>query len=126
MSNKLIEMFSKIVERTVSRCNHNRYKMVAAIFKGNRLISIGWNDFEKSHPHYHFNGSQCRTHAEFSAINRCRHKHDLTGATIMVYGETKIGSQILAKPCKFCENSIRKEGISKIIYSTSYTGWEEM
>ena len=58
-----------------------------------------------------------KLHAELSAINRCKHKHDLSKATMIIYGENKSG-RCLAKPCKYCEQIIKSFNIKKVIYST--------
>ena len=59
-----------------------------------------------------------RLHAELSAINRCKHKFDLSKATIVVYGENKFGEQILAKPCSCCQKHLKEAGIKKAYFST--------
>jgi len=93
------------------------YRVGAAIFKGPRLISIGWNS-EKTHP------SSCTRysahHAEFSALVG-NYKYDLVGASIFVVRITPSGKIGMAKPCDACQDFIYAAGITKVFY-TNFNG----
>jgi deoxycytidylate deaminase len=90
-------------------------KVGAAILKGSRLISIGWNDSRKTHPssgtRYH------GIHAEFSAIVG-NYKTSLHGATIFV-ARLKKNCLGMAKPCPACEQLIREAGIKKVYFTNN-------
>jgi len=92
--------------------------LTAVIYdKRGRVLSIGKNSYEKSHPYQ----AQCAAavglpekiyiHAEISAIIRC---DDLSKAhKIMVYRTGKRG-YLNAKPCPICERAIKLSGIKEI------------
>ena len=93
--------------------NYSRYRVGAAIYIGNRLISIGWNQ-RKTHPKQR---SIFRwTHAEMSAIIGTN-KHDLTRSTIYVARITPGGDVKMAKPCIDCQRILRAAGIKNIIFT---------
>lgn len=91
--------------------------MGAMIIRSRRPISFGWNDIDKTHPHMCRLHIHKKQHAEHNAINKARHKHDIKGATMVVYGENREGS-CLAKPCEYCQEILKDYGIKKVIYST--------
>lgn len=98
----------------MSKANHHSYKISSVIIINGKPIEFGWNDIDKTHPSMGLK----RLHAELSAINRCKHKVDLSKATIVVYGENKFGDRILAKPCSCCQKHLKDAGIKKAVFST--------
>lgn len=94
------------------------------MFIKNKLISFGWNNIDKTHPMMNVHHEHKKLHAELCAINRCKHKHDLSKAVLFVYGENSKG-QCVSKPCQYCEEIIKEFGIKKVVYST-YEGFEEI
>lgn len=97
--------------------NAPHHKVGAAVFKGSRLISIGWNS-TKTHPN-----SKTRHkahHAEFSALIG-NYKYDLMGSTIFVARVTPGGAISMAKPCDECQKIIGAAGVKKV-YFTNHAG----
>ena len=108
--------------------------MVAVLYKGSRVLSIGFNSDKTEPAYYH---CVCRhnipgmyeacpgwhsfkRHAEVDAIKKCHKKH-LKGASIYVHRATKDGSDAMAKPCAVCEKIISDSGIKKVDYSYDST-----
>lgn len=110
------------MKKYLSKCNHPTHSIVAAIFIKGKPISFGWNDIEKTHPIMSNLNEHKKLHAELCAINRCKHKHDLSKATLVVYGENTHG-QCTSKPCQYCQEIIKSFGIKKVVFST-YEGFK--
>lgn len=88
------------------------HRVGAALFKGSRLLSIGWNN-TKTHP-----ASTTRynaQHAEFNCLIG-QHKIDVCGATLFVVRLTKASNDGVSKPCEHCEKLIRAAGVRKVFY----------
>lgn len=95
----------------LSEADH--HKVGASIWKGKRLLSVGWNT-TKTHP---LSNTRYKAHhAEFSALIG-NHKIDLIGAAIMVTRLTPGQRLLMAKPCPECYKIIRAAGISRIYYT---------
>jgi tRNA(Arg) A34 adenosine deaminase TadA len=95
-----------------------RVTMISIIFKGNCILSIGENNYDRKQ--YPFKGKNKYKpynglHSELDAINKCN-KDQLKGSTIAVYGLRRINAPYSTKPCPCCLNAIKDVGIKKIIY----------
>jgi tRNA(Arg) A34 adenosine deaminase TadA len=91
-------------------------QMGAAIVKGSKLLSIGFNQRDKTHPRAR-NYSNC-IHAELHAVLGLSHK-DLKDADIYIYRELKSGVLAMAKPCPFCWSLLKTVGIRRVYYTTN-------
>ena len=92
--------------------------------KRGRVISIGQNQYDKSHPYQAQMAASVGMpdriflHAEVHAIVRCR---DISKAdTIFVSRWDKKGNAMMAKPCKICMSAIRASGIRHVQYTTGH------
>jgi len=92
------------------------------------VISIGVNNYDKSHPtQYHF-ANKCNMpdriylHAEVCAIIKAKTK-DIH--TIIVSHVNIAGKLLNAKPCVICRMAIAQAGIKNVYYSTE-SGYEEL
>lgn len=95
----------------LSEADH--HKVGASVWKGRRLLSLGWNT-TKTHP---LSNTRYKAHhAEFSALIG-NHKLDLVGATIFVTRLTPGGRLLMARPCQDCFEMIRAAGIARIFYT---------
>lgn len=107
-----------------SRYSEYVIKVGAAILKGRRIVSVGFNR-TKTTPLIRRKLSNTslvdKLHAEMSAILKAR--TDLYGATIYVARTTAFGTLSMSKPCHLCMAMIREAGI-KNIYYTTMNGWE--
>jgi deoxycytidylate deaminase len=90
----------------------------SVIVKGGRVISTGMNK-DRSHPRIvsseHIK-DHCSVHAEVDAIKKAK---DVSGATIYVARVNRRGEARDSRPCNRCYEAIRKNGIKKIVYTTS-------
>jgi dCMP deaminase len=115
MKNKYFQLARNISKHS----DHPVHQLGAVIVRGNRIISLGFN---KNKTHTKSNHAWKRLHAEICAI--IKSKEDLTGCTIYVYRETKLGNLGMARPCQSCMIAIQEAGIKKICYSTE-TGYAQ-
>lgn len=100
--------------RKLSHTSEHKFKHGSVVVRGNRVISMGVNTV-KTHtksPHPYKT-----LHAEASAILQAG-LHNLQGADIYVYRETKNGCYAESKPCKFCQELIEKVGIRRVWHTT--------
>lgn len=102
--------------------DHPRFKLGAAVYKKNRSLGVGFNQITKKHPISANLNPDITIHAEMAALLACRHKHDLTGATIVVYRESTDGLPAMSRPCSICRAVLISFGIKEMIYTTK-NGW---
>lgn len=99
-----------------------RYNITAIISdKRGRPISVGRNNYSKTHPYMRLMGEQVgepykvALHAEVLAILRC---NDLSKANkISIFRYDSLGNPRLAKPCKACMQAIKLSGIPNIEFT---------
>jgi deoxycytidylate deaminase len=105
--------FFQLARNISKHSDHPAHQLGAVIVRGNRIISLGFN---KNKTHTKSNHAWKRLHAEICAIIKT--KEDLTGCTIYVYRETKLGNLGMARPCPSCLAAIQESGIKRICYTT--------
>lgn len=122
MSRK-IERIMKVAYRATFRSEHDQ-AMAAVLVKGSRIISVGINYLNKTHPDQKErvcrNGrivSNNRIHAELDALIRADHEN-IIGSTLYVIRRKKNMDLGLARPCTACAELVKSYGIKKIVYST--------
>ena len=91
------------------------FRLGAVIARGKKVLGTGFNDPYKTHPRS--NTPYQHIHAELSAIINAR--CDLRGASIYIYRSGKDENPLLSKPCKNCQEMIKRMGIKWIFYSTN-------
>lgn len=97
---------------------NNRCFHVAFLLDKKRIISIGYNNTNKSHPktkNYPYSDF-ARLHAEMSAILKVK-KDDLSGTTLVVIRLDKHNQLKNSKPCRGCMALIKEVRIDDLIYS---------
>jgi tRNA(Arg) A34 adenosine deaminase TadA len=100
----------------------SKHIITAIIYdKKGRILSLGQNSYEKTHPMMLKYGKQVGMperiylHAEISAITRCP---DIRKAhRMLITRYTKDGIAALAKPCPICESAIKSTNIQVIDYT---------
>ena len=93
-------------------------KMGAALFVGSRLLTIGANTYDRSHPDSENTREFVRsTHAEHITLIRRKH-YDRVGGRLVLYVARKLADGTMAgsKPCENCIALARLAGVSKIYY----------
>jgi deoxycytidylate deaminase len=89
--------------RYAERSDNAKFRHVAIVKRGRRILAIGWNTGWR--------------HAEHDAIGKVRNREYLKGATITSYRVNRKGELRNAKPCPRCDELIRAVGIERVIYS---------
>jgi tRNA(Arg) A34 adenosine deaminase TadA len=100
----------------------SKHKLTAIIYdRRGRVLSIGQNNYLKSHPYQASLAKQVRLpekiylHAEINAIIKCP---DLSRAyRIFISRFDQLGNARLAKPCPVCDEAIRLSGIKYVEYT---------
>ncbi len=123
---------------------HVKFKLVAAIYKGNRNLAYGFNSFKtdpmQARYSYNYNTQtgtpkektikryagrsipqrvECM-HAEVSALKNALKKYgldEIEGSTIYVARKLKDGSIGNAKPCKVCQIPLKLFKIKSVYYT---------
>lgn len=115
MTSNILQLALKEVQK--SQCIP--FKVVAIIFKGKRILSIGINKIRsaKRLPSRYMEW-KCSLHAEMDAVlqcgvRNCRH------ASILVLRINKNGKIGMARPCTFCYSSLKDAGFKDMYYSVS-------
>ena len=100
--------------KRVSTRSEYQFKLGAIIFRGNKVISTGFNK-NKTHPtarkYFQF-GS---IHAEIDAIVHAI--ENVKGASILVCRTLKNGNPAIAKPCAMCVQVMREFGIKEVFWT---------
>lgn len=109
MKPKMFQLAQRISQKSPSR-----FKLGCIIAKRNKVITVGFNNMDKSHPKT--KDPWKNIHAEFHALIGLS-KNDSKGCTAYVYRETKDGKTANAKPCQTCEAALKLAGIKKVYYT---------
>lgn len=112
-SERKIHKFLDLAKKLSYKSSYH-HKIGAVVAKKNKIISLGFNKPNKTHP---ASPNRFKTyHAEFDAIIGID-KKDLVGSTIYIFREHKNGNLASAKPCSDCAALIAHCGIKKVVYS---------
>lgn len=98
------------------------FKIGAVIFKGNRIISSGYN--KKGYPgkiHPKYRNKYDSIHAERSAIFNVKDWTKLKGTSILVIRVCRSGVLSMSYPCEMCMENLKYVGIKEVYYS-NYDG----
>ena len=93
-----------------------KYRHGAVIFRGKKVIGVGWNKRRRTPVLYSYGYKTCMLHAESAAILDVNYLDDIRGSDIMVVRicKTKLGN---SKPCEYCMAMIKEVGIRNVYYS---------
>lgn len=99
--------------KSMARKSPMYFKLGAVIFRRGKLLGFGYNS-SKTHPKFGSKEHYKTLHAEGDALY-CAKKlgNDVEGATMIVYRMNNRN----ARPCKYCQELIKKAGILKVIYT---------
>ena len=107
---------SNIIE-VAHRCalkSCHRFRLGAVIFKGTRILGIGWNK-PKTHPRA--NTPYNTIHSEFAAVLKVVSPQALKKASLYVHRVGRDQLVHLAKPCKHCSAMLAGIGLNDVFYS---------
>lgn len=119
--------FLKRAREARLQSDHPQHKLGAVLVQKNRIISVGANFIQKTHPitKAHDKTGFKTLHAEVNCLLKLKkNKEKLYGATIIVYRQNKQGQLSMARPCEMCRSILKSFGISKMIYTVN-GGWKE-
>lgn len=102
--------------RIVSYKSKSQVRIGAVLTKNRKIISLGYNDMEKTHPVMAKLSEWKKIHAELDALIGTS-RYDLSGATMFVYRDQRDGNVGMCKPCEDCQILMKRAGI----YSAYYT-----
>lgn len=84
------------------------------LVKKNEIISVGWNNYYKTHPLSKKFGYYNGIHSELSCIVSCQ--RSMRG-TYMINTRIKNGDLAISKPCNICQRMLLWYNIENIVYS---------
>lgn len=103
-----------------NKAEHFDFKIGAVIFKSNRIISSGRNQFRSCTIPIKYRKRENTLHAEQDAVNGVEWKK-LSSASILVVRLNKSGKFSLSFPCEYCLSTLKYVKV-KWIYYTNRVG----
>lgn len=102
----------KAAEKAAMLSTSPCHRVGAALFRGNKLISIGFNS-TKSHPRSStLDGMH---HAEFACLMGLW-KYSIVGSVVFVLRLTRANRKGISKPCPECHKLLEMLGVKKVFY----------
>ena len=95
------------------------YRLGAALYAGSNLLSVGYNDWRKSHPHGKNGEFDGNTHAEAMCLVKRRH-YDNPSNLILYVSRTATNPKrteewdACSRPCERCMKLIELAGVRRI------------
>lgn len=103
------------IARRAASASTGKYRLGCVIAQGKRVIGVGTNNMEKTHPMISKNTYKT-IHAEVDAVIGVP-RDQLRGAVAYVYRERADGSLGMAMPCKDCACILASLGVRIAYYS---------
>lgn len=106
-----------------------RQRLGAVIFKGQRILGVGYNRVGCSQNRLKASHWQDSRHAEVDALLDALRRHsaeELRGADILVVRLKKDNSFGLALPCNHCYNTLKNIGIRRVHFSDNDGNFSEI
>lgn len=97
----------------LSNASRRARRVGAALFAGNRLLSIGYNTFGCTHPRAQ---KYCNVHAEQRCLLRRQYYENNGRLRIFVYRELASGQPACSKPCLNCIGLLKEAGVHLALY----------
>lgn len=101
-------------------------RMGAALLAGSRVLSLGANLYQRSHPDSHNDTFVRSLHAEHAAICRRKHYPSIGNLTLYVARKRADGSIGSSKPCNNCMRLCRVAGIRRVRYFDEHGNKQEI
>ncbi len=112
-----------IINKAIEESEKSNYhiKMGCVIFKGTRIISYAHNGLRNCNGiHKRFRKWENSLHAEQAAALKAGNWDNLKGCSVLVLKVSKTEKLLSnAKPCKYCEATLKFLGIKNVYYSNS-------
>jgi tRNA(Arg) A34 adenosine deaminase TadA len=113
------QLFNKLCKIAKSLRNDSRYKHFSFILHKKRIVSVGWNNTNKSHPiakkyGHRFNSRHSEVHAVSKFPYRIKKLRDCVIVNIRL---TKKGKIAISKPCRFCQQFLAEIRIKEVWFT---------
>ena len=120
----------RLIEFSVARSIHKThcFRHYSYILDGNKILSIGENNPDKTHPlAYRFAHRFNCIHSELSAIVSFAYPHErLRRAKMVNIRISRTGVPRMAKPCGMCFNMLSAFGIKECIFTNRLGEFETL
>lgn len=115
------ERFIRLAYENTFKSNHNKFPMSAVLVSGSRILSIGTNKPNKTHPRQMGrmgNNGYFRSpiHAEFDCLIRAPEEL-IEGSTIYIARHKKNLDFGLAKPCSGCYSVLAHYKVKRAVFT---------
>ncbi len=113
----------RIIERAKREALKSKttYQVGAVIHRGRKIIAVGYNIADKTHPDAEMLGHNIGHHAEFSALQKIKHGDLKNLEMTIVRIAREDGSFRMTRPCNNCMKIILKsQKITKIHWSNEW------
>lgn len=102
---------------------NSKNKHFTFFVRHNTILSIGWNDYDQTHPMCFKHGYRYNAmHSEVSALIKFRGEREkLKRCTVINTRINRHGIFGMSKPCPICQKILSSIGIRKVWY-TDYSG----
>jgi deoxycytidylate deaminase len=127
MNNDLREKILDLTKKYIDLPN-GKNKHFSFIIRRNKILSIGWNDYFRTHPickklGYRFDA----IHSETSSVLRYRgDTEDLRFCELVNTRINSMGKIGMACPCDICKKFIISTGIRRVHYTDINGLWQEI
>lgn len=123
LGNKLIEISRALIHEPVGEQKHFSF-----LLRRNKVVSIGWNQKNKTHPLTLKYGHLYKTiHSEVAVIrnfpHRSQHLPDFTLVNIRISREDNV---TISRPCVYCRRLIADFGITDVYYTDEKGNFKEL
>ncbi len=117
-----VKFISKAIKIAEENRNVKQYTICAMLANKRRILSIGFNSNEKTHPSTPqiYNWYTIPLHAEIDAISKFIKNNQIDNTmTLYVVGLTIAGNRMVCSsmPCDSCMEYITKHNIKRIVYT---------
>jgi tRNA(Arg) A34 adenosine deaminase TadA len=128
---KDVNIISDMLKYAKKNKHYRVYTIVAFLVKGKNVVSIGINDYKKTHS----NTPQIEdyiipSHAEVRCVSKflVKHKKITSDMTLYVVGLTmKKGDLVISsKPCESCQKYIKLARIPRVVYVENQNGFAKI
>jgi tRNA(Arg) A34 adenosine deaminase TadA len=106
-----------LAEKVAAKSSHSKYLMSAVLIRSGSVVSLGLNRQASAKEFTSPHRSMMNLHAEIDALLYVS-KKIAKNCTLYVFGKTKSGTRILARPCQTCYKFAKLMGIKRFVYST--------